>query len=122
MRVHRQYKIVDPLRLMWRRLFTLILIMLTGMALWAVWGLYNKEKESAALRAQAETKMRALEERFEELSVKTDALVSDRGKEAVLRDTYDVGKPGEGLIVIVENQASGSTSTAPSARAWWQLW
>ena len=67
MRPHRQYKIVDPLRLMWRRLFTLILIMLTGMGLWAVWGLYNKEKESAALRTQAESKMKSLEEGLKEM-------------------------------------------------------
>jgi len=123
MRSYRQYRFVDPIRLLWRRVFTLFLIGLAGLGAVSVWGLYGKERESAALRSQAEHKMRTLEERFEDLSIKTDTLTSEEGKEAVLRDTYDVGKPGEGLIVIVEESASGSPGApALDARPWWQLW
>lgn len=123
MRSERQYRITDPVRLMARRLAILVLLGFIVAAGVSVYRLYEKEQESALLRAQAEGKMRALEDRFEELTVKTDELVSTRGKEAALRETYDVGKPGEGLIVIVEDQASGSTSTPDApARPWWQLW
>lgn len=123
MRSYRQYRFVDPVRLLWRRVLTLVLVGLVGIGAVSVWGLYGKERESAALRAQAEHKMRTLEERFEDLSVKADVLVSERGKEAILRDTYDVGKPGEGLIVIVEESASGSPGAPEAAaRPWWQLW
>lgn len=123
MREYRQYKVVDPVRLLWRRVLTLILVGLAAIGGVSVWNLYGKERESAALRAQAEHKMRALEERFEDLSVRADTLTSRRGQEAVLRDTYDVGKPGEGLIVIVEESASGSAGEPAAAeRPWWQLW
>lgn len=119
----------NPIQLLWRRLlmFGLLLVLLAGS--WGAWGVYGKEQESAALRAQAEGRLAELQDRHDSLLNDIDALESDRGKEEVMRDTQDVGKPGEGLIVIVDPQASTDTvrdqaDPAPenSIEPWWKFW
>lgn len=113
----------DPVRLMWRRV---LLVVLTGVllaSLGAVWSVYGKRQESAQLRAQAETRLHDLQARNDALTAAISTLDSDRGQEEVLRDTYDVGRPGEGLIVIVDQKGSTSTDTSAAAsRPWWRFW
>lgn len=116
---------VDPVRLLWRRvaIFALFLVLCT--ALWALWGVWGKEQESLALKQQAEGHLADMQARYDQLAADVASLKTDRGQEGVLRDNYDVGKPGEGLIVIVDEKPTPtSTETAPKAVAspWWKFW
>ncbi|HWO07095.1 MAG TPA: septum formation initiator family protein [Candidatus Paceibacterota bacterium] len=92
----------DPLRLMWRRLGAIFMLVIIAVALRGVWGVYQKAQESAVLRAEAEAKLAELKDREHQLRTDIANLKSERGIEAELRERYDVAGEGEGVIVIVE--------------------
>lgn len=112
----------DPVRLLWRRLFTLVLMVIVFFGMWAVWDVLLKERESRTLRKQAEAQLKDLETRETGLTARISTLETERGQEAALRGAYQVGREGEGMITIVEQSAS--TTSAPSAPKksrflWW---
>src|SRR4051812_38378356 len=53
----------DPVRIFWRRLLILLLAALVLFGLWAVVGVYMKERESSSLRLQAEVHLTDLKTR-----------------------------------------------------------
>lgn len=95
----------DPMRLMWRRVIALILLLLVAIALRGVWGVYKKSQESRVLKIEAEATLHDLQTREKELRSDIANLKSDRGVEAVLRERYDLAKEGEGVVVIVDPPA-----------------
>lgn len=58
----------------------------------------------------------ALEERKSMLEANLAALATDRGRDAVIRTTFGVAKPGEEVIVVVPP----ATATPTSTPSWWQ--
>ncbi len=92
----------DPARLFLKRLGLLgLLVAVLGMAS-GVWSVYNKERESALLRTQAESEQAELVDREKQLEADIAQLNTDRGVEEALRSQYALAGSGEGLIVIVE--------------------
>lgn len=104
----------DPLRLFFKRVGTLALLILVVFVGLGVWKVFSKERESRALRVEAEIQEARLKEQADQLEAKTAQLKTDRGKEALLRDQYDVGRSGEGLIVIVEPPAPEPIAPEPT--------
>lgn len=98
-------KKTDPVRLFFRRLGMLALVVLLIVALSALWDVYKKERESRLLRTQAEREMNELAAQESRLSAELARLQTKRGKEEVLREHYQMGRPGEKMIVIVEPPA-----------------
>lgn len=114
----------EAVRLLFRRALLLGLLFVAGFLGWAVWGVYWKDRESADLRAQSERKLSDFQARYDALSASIAGLSTERGKEELLRDTEDVGKPGEKLIVIVDPSASSDTApqSTSTPEAWWRFW
>lgn len=104
----------DPLRLFFKRVGTLALFIVVVLAGLGVWSIHVKERESRALREEAEVERAHLEAQAAQLQDKTAQLKTDRGKEELLRDQYDVGRQGEGLIVIVEPPAPAPVAPEPT--------
>lgn len=96
----------DPVRLMWRRLLILIFFALLVVLARGVWGVYEKERDSRALREEAEIELRDLRMRGAELHSDISSLSTERGMEEALRRRFDLGKENEGVVVIVEPPAS----------------
>ncbi len=92
----------DPVRLMWRRLFTLLFFALLVILLRGVWDVYQKEGDSRALRREAEVELHDLRLREVELRSEISSLSTERGREEALRHRFNVGKEDEGMVVIVE--------------------
>jgi cell division protein FtsB len=92
----------DPVRLSLKRLGMVALFAAVCVVGAGVWDVYNKEKESRALRTQAEAQLKDLSNEQAHLDQELSNLKTERGKEETLREHYDVGKQGEGLIIIVE--------------------
>lgn len=89
-------------RLFLRRLGIVGLVVLTSVAVWSVWGMYQKMKESAVLRSQAEMMRADLSARYNRLQVDIANLQTGRGIEELLRQQYALAARGEGLITIIE--------------------
>lgn len=105
-------------RLFWKRLGMLVLLVLLVGVGFAVWGVSRKEKESRLLREQAEMQLADLRKQEQSLSEHIGSLKTDRGKEEALREQFGVAKEGEGLIVIVQSAQTAETPTEPSMREW----
>ena len=84
--------------LLWRRVRIIGLALLLILALSALWGVFQKERESAGLRADSEQALSDMTTQKSKLQSDIAKLQSERGKEETLRDQYAVGKPGEGLM------------------------
>ena len=85
-----------------RRLIVLALLLVVAVGVKGVWGVYQKQVESRALRAEAEGQLLQLQAREQDLRRDIARLKDDRGIEAVLREEYQLAGEGEGVIVIVE--------------------
>ncbi|KKW05578.1 MAG: hypothetical protein UY39_C0056G0006 [Candidatus Kaiserbacteria bacterium GW2011_GWC2_49_12] len=97
--------------------------MLTGLVFVAasgVWNVYQKERESAALRAQVESEYAELRERETQLKKDIARLSTDRGMEEALRKQYALAEEGEGLIIIVEPPAAEPVHATSSVREWFE--
>ena len=110
----------DPARLFLRRLGLLALAGLTFVAASGVWGVYHKERESSALRAQVEREHADLLERETQLKEDIARLSTDRGMEEALRKQYALAGQGEGLVIIVEPQIPEPLEEKPSVIKWFQ--
>ena len=108
----------DPIRLLYRRLAALVLVVVLLFALSSAWGVYGKEKDSRLLRKQAERELAQLSAQEKHLASEISKLETLRGKEEVFREQYEVGREGEHLIVIVEPK----TSVPIHASSTWETW
>ncbi|USN88466.1 MAG: septum formation initiator family protein [Candidatus Nomurabacteria bacterium] len=107
-----------------------VLLALVFMIAWSAYVRFDIAMEMRDRRVQAELQAAALEARKTELEKQVKYLSSERGIEAEMRRQFDVALPGEQVVVIVEEQDSGSevlplsTSTPEesSVRHWYQFW
>ena len=95
----------DPMRLMWRRVGAVVLLIIVALAVQGVWGVYQKEQESEQLRLEAQAKLDDLQKRELELRGNIANLKSDRGIEATLRERYNLAAAGESMVVIIDPPA-----------------
>ena len=109
----------DPVRLFWRRLLILGLLILVIAAIMSVWSAYHKELESADLRAQTQAQLNDLETQQDELNGAISSLQTERGMEAALRQQYALAAKGEQMIVIVDPATSAPAEATSSPFAQW---
>jgi cell division protein FtsB len=108
----------DPVQLFRRRIGLLVLLTLVVIGASSVWGVFWKERESRALRNEAQMQLKDLQEQDAHLKSEIDRLQTARGKEAALRENYEMGKYGEKMIVIVDP----ATPQPIQASSTWQRW
>ena len=95
----------------------ILVILLGGSAL----SVYEKSRDVVRNKRLAEDNLESLKKKQAELKEKIDGLKTDAGMEEAIRDKYRAVKEGEGLIVIVDENASASGSrSAPPEKNWWQ--
>lgn len=108
------------MRLFGRRLVLLGLFALIIVASAGAWGAYQKERESYALRQEAEMQLDDLSKRQAQLDTDIASLETNRGKEQVLREQYALAARGEGLIVIVDTPPVAPTHATSSLVDWFK--
>jgi cell division protein FtsB len=95
-----------------------ILIVLILFFTRATWGVYKKQRETAANAMQAQNALQRLEDRQALLDREITKLKTDEGVEEEIRSKYGVSKPGEQVLIIVDTEKA--TSTQEELRqTWW---
>lgn len=98
----------------------LIVILFIGKG---VYDIYGRERQSAKLRAEAEGKMRELEAQKANLTREVEKLGSEAGVEEKIRSKFNVAKPGENVVLIVNDATTTATSTPGFFESLWaKIW
>ncbi len=109
----------NPVRIFVRRLTLLGLFLLVVLAMSGVWGIYRKDQESVVLKEQALSQLAVVSAQQDQLKASIADLQTARGKEAALRQQYNMGNSGEGMVVIVEPpKPTPVAATSSSFQAW----
>jgi cell division protein FtsB len=81
---------------------------------WGVVGFMQKMEETRKNKNIAIDKVEELSKTKMKLSADIEALGTDKGKEASIRDKFGLAKEGEGLIVVVDQKVQAMPQPAPS--------
>ncbi len=95
---------------------TALLVLAIVWLLWLIWGIARKEEFARKAVRDTRAELAVLEERKGILEGNIKELATERGKEATLRQTYGVAKPGEEVIIVVPPKVAPTTPVLP----WWK--
>lgn len=98
----------------------IVLLLILAWVLYGTWGIFQKERGSRANLVRVQNQLATLEARNRELSVDVARLSTEQGKEEEIRSKYEVSKPGEQLLVIVDKSTTATTS--PRQSGFGRLW
>lgn len=103
-----------------RRALTLAFLVVFGLVGQGLWGVYQKKRETDVWRQEAETKMHTLEAREADVAAIVAHLETPEGVEQALREQFDVGKEGEGVIIVLNQE---NVDLATTTESWWKrMW
>jgi len=102
----------------------LLLVLFVGRS---VWGVYQKNKIASYHYNQSQENLEELRARQVEISSSVERLSSERGIEEEIRRTLPVAREGEGVIVILDQEAdvevAGDNELPANRDSWWhRLW
>ncbi|PIQ68153.1 MAG: hypothetical protein COV91_05655 [Candidatus Taylorbacteria bacterium CG11_big_fil_rev_8_21_14_0_20_46_11] len=78
-----------------------VLILFMGKATWSV---YSKERDSKTSLSRASEQLASLIARKDNLTEQIERLRTPEGVEAEIRGQFQVAKPGERMVVVVEEE------------------
>lgn len=99
-------------------LLAVFLVVVLCWGLFVVYRMYIKNRESVALRNQFQNELDALNQKQDELSGKIKNLSTDRGLEAEVRNRYRVIRPGEQLVIVVDNDSKNPQNASEKPSFW----
>lgn len=115
-----QYKITSKKKSWWQS--PVVAWLLVGAVIWgsAVFvRAYFKQRDAVSLKEQYAQELADLQNYEAELQKKIQSLSTDAGVESEIRERYRVVKPGEQLVVIVDNDET-SDASGSQKRGFWQ--
>ncbi len=119
----RRLRTILESRVTWALLLVLIAFMLVS-----AYERYTIAREMSERRATAEAEIEQLRLREMEITNRVDYLSTERGQEAEMRRQFDVGLPGEQVVIILDENDSAPTVETPPAtttvesRPWYRFW
>ncbi|MEI7777075.1 MAG: hypothetical protein WCI52_00475 [bacterium] len=93
-------------RLLYSKFSVVFMIFVVIVMARATWSVYQKEKESRANMLLANNSLAELQARHDLLGQQVSHLETSEGQDEAIREKYQVEKPGEQVVVIV-NATSG---------------
>lgn len=84
---------------------------------WSVIKLIGKADESAKNRQEAQDKINELQKEQAQLSSNINNLNTDQGKEEAIRDEFGLAKPGEEMMVVVNDPNTPAPPPQPAPNA-----
>ena len=105
-------------RKMWRLLYSRVVLLVLLIALVFLlkqsWDAYGREREGTANLLRAQEELAALQARSSLLEAKLTRLKAPEGIEAEIREQFQVAKPGERMVVVLENKTVAEDVSEPS--------
>jgi cell division protein FtsB len=86
---------------------------------------YTIEQEMVARREEAEAQLKELESRRADLEKKVEYLSNERGIEAEMRRNFDVARPGEQVVIILDEEKKPEIEPLQKTakdKPWYQFW
>jgi cell division protein FtsB len=82
---------------------------------------YFKDHEAIELRDQEARQLVDLNEKQAQLTNQIDSFSSERGIEAEVRNRYRVARPGENLVIVVDNSDSAQVPQQSKPTLWQKI-
>jgi cell division protein FtsB len=95
-----------------------VLCLLVILSIHSIWSVYRKQIESENLLQLAKAQETELQDREKELRQKIDDLKTPQGLEAEIRSKFNVAKPDESVVVVLESTSTDSVAT--STMSFWR--
>jgi cell division protein FtsB len=73
-------------------------------------GLFKKERETVNTKSLVLDKVNRLEDREKTLNASIEKLKTEKGTEDVIREKYQVVRPGEKMLIIVDQDDTNNTT------------
>lgn len=90
---------------------------------------YSIEQDMVARRMEAAVQLQQLEDRRAELEKKVQYLSNERGIEAEMRRNFDVARPGEQVVIILDEEKkpdieplTPTVDDKPWYKFWWVIY
>lgn len=111
---------ITPKKKSWTQspLLAIFLVILLAWGSFVVYRMFTKYREAVGLRNQFQSELDALHQKQGELSEKITNLSTDRGLEAEVRNRYRVIRPGEQLVIVVDDASKTVQNVAPEPSFW----
>ncbi len=117
----------------WRQIFhsPVALVIAVGLCLLManiVYGRYTIEREMVTRRDEAQLRLDTLKSRQADLEKKVEYLSNDRGIEAEMRRNFDVARPGEQVVIILDKEKEAEIKPLDKMSddnvesRWYQFW
>ena len=104
--MERPYRADKKTSFLARPAIVFLLFLISALAVYSVIGMYGKYRKAASARELSEQERTELEVKHAALAESTERLGTERGQEEELRSRYRAVRPGEELIVIVDDGAT----------------
>ena len=102
-------------KILYSRGVILALFLLLILVAKATWSVYNKEHESRKRLDSVESSLTALQAREKKLREDIDRLKTPEGMETQIREQFQVAKPGERMVVLVDGKKDDKTNAPKEA-------
>lgn len=107
-------------RILYSKVSLVVLVVILFFVSKGAWGIYQKAKIARGERDMATRSLHDLESRTAELQTSLVNMKSERGTEEAIRQKYTVGRPGEEVVVVVDDEAKkGKNSGANEKKSIW---
>lgn len=109
---------------LYSRVTIVVLILVAIFFIKGVVNIYLREAESSKMRKETEVKLAELTSRKEKLGGEIEKLNNSEGIEEEIRTKFNVTKPGEKVVLIVDDNQPTTTekSTGFFASLWAKIW
>ncbi|MCX6717598.1 MAG: septum formation initiator family protein [Candidatus Taylorbacteria bacterium] len=107
-------------KVIYSRITIFVLFVVVIFLLRAVYDIYKKERVSFKSVASVEENYNDLKNRQSMLKSEIERLNTDKGVEEEIRSKFSVSKPGETVVVIVDNSSNTSTDSENTGQSFWQ--
>lgn len=118
----QHHRIIPKKKRSWIYSPIITVVLVIGM-IWStrvVMGIYMKNREAVALKSQSSQELLQLKEKEAQLRGKIEFLSTDRGLEEEVRNRYRAVKPGEQLVIIVDDPESTNQADQVENKKFWQ--